>query len=316
MAKTKMEPAVRPKEGPWKKDWRLHKFTYLLFVPVLIYLIVIKYLPMFGIVMAFQDFSISKGYFGSEWVGWANFAELFSGEDFPRAIKNTLIIAAFNLAIGFWAPIIFAFLITSVRNKKIRRICQTMSYMPNFVASVVVVSLLRMFLAYDGPLTQILTWFGFEQQNWLANNNPPAFWMIYTLMGVWGGFGFGSIMYVAAISNLSKEVEEAAMVDGATRPQQIFKIILPNIMPLIIMMLILQIGVSLYTGSDRILLMYMPSTYNVADVIYTYTYRLAFSGSRDYGLSAASGLFQSVVGTAMLMGSNALSKKFAGSSMF
>ncbi len=315
MAKTKTA-AVRLPETAWQKDWRINKFTYLLFIPVLVYEIVVHYLPMFGIVMAFQDYSISKGYFGSDWVGLANFVELFSGEDFPRALKNTLIIAAYNLAIGFWAPIIFAFLITSTRNKKIRRVCQTMSYMPNFVASVVVVSLLRMFLAYDGPLTQILTWFGFEQQNWLANNTPPAFWLIYTFMGVWGSFGFGSIMFVAAISNLSKEIEEAAMIDGATRPQQIFRIILPNIMPLIIMMLILQIGLSIRAGSDRILLMYMPSTYNVADVLYTYTYRLAFSGSRNYGLSAASGLFQSIVGTIMLVGSNWLSKKFAGSSMF
>lgn len=302
--------------GSWKRDWQKNKVVYLLFLPVALYLLVMNYLPMFGVIMSFENFNIGRGIFGSEWVGWQNFRDLFSGEMFPQALRNTLILAVFNLLIAFPAPIIFAFLITSVRNRKIRRICQTMSYMPNFVASVVVVSLLRMFLAYDGPLTKLLTMLGFEQQNWLANANPPVFWLIFTMMSVWGGFGFGSIMYVAAIENLSKEIEEAACLDGANRLQLIFRIILPNIMPLVIMMFILQIGLALRTGSDRILLMYMPSTYNVADVLYSYTYRLAFEGVPDYGLSAASGLFQSVVGSAMLLISNKLSRKVAGSALF
>lgn len=300
----------------WKRDWQKNKMVYFLFIPVFVYMLVMNYLPMFGIVMSFEDFNLAQGIFKSPWVGMANFVELFTGDMFLTALRNTLIIAAFNLTFTFVAPIIFAFLITSVRNKKIRRICQTMSYMPNFVASVVVVSLLQMFLAYDGPLTQILTALGFEQQNWLANANPPVFWIIYTFMSIWGSFGFGSIMYVAAIENLSKEIEEAACLDGATRWQIITKIILPNIMPLVIMMWVLNIGMALRAGSDRILLMYMPSTYSVADVLYTYTYRTAFSGIPNYGLSAASGLFQSVVGTTLLLVSNKLSNKLSGSGLF
>ena len=315
-SKTAASAANIAPPGSWRRDWQTNKVVYILVIPVLIYLLVMNYLPMFGITMAFQDFNIADGFFGSEWIGFQNFIDLFTGDLFLTALRNTLILAGYNLTFSFVAPIIFAFLITSVRNKKIRRICQTMSYMPNFVASVVVVSLLRMFLAYDGPLTQILTALGFEQQNWLANDEPPVFWVIYTAMSIWGGFGFGSIMYVAAIENLSKEVEEAAALDGANRLQLIFKVILPNIMPLIIMMWVLQIGLALRTGSDRILLMYMPSTYSVADVLYTYTYRMAFEGIPDYGLSAASSLFQSIVGTAMLLTSNKLSRKMSGSSLF
>lgn len=315
MTKTKKQP-VPAKQGSWRWDWQKNKVVYLLFLPVFIYLLVMCYLPMFGIVMSFENFSLAKGIFGSEWVGLANFKELFDGDMFLTALRNTVIIGIFNLTFNFAAPIIFAFLITSVRNRKIRRICQTMSYMPNFVASVVVVSLLQMFLAYDGPLTQILTAMGFEQQNWLANPNPPVFWVIYTAMSIWGSFGFGSIMYVAAIENLSKDIEEAACLDGANRWQIITKIILPNIMPLVVMMWVMNIALVLRAGSDRILLMYMPSTYSVADVLYTYTYRMAFSGIPNYGLSAASGLFQSVVGTALMLISNTLSKKLTSSSLF
>ena len=306
----------KPPKITWKKEMKKNWVLYCLFIPVAVYLIVMHYLPMFGIVMAFQDFNIAKGYFGSDFVGMQNFVDLFTGDQFPIALRNTLILAAFNLTFGFVAPIIFAFLITSVRNKKIRRVCQTMSYMPNFVASTVVVSLLKMFLAYDGPLTKILTALGFEQQNWLANNTPPVFWVIYTLLSIWSSFGFGSIMFVAAINNLNGEIKEAAAMDGCTQLKLTFKVILPNIMPIVIMMFILQVGLAIRTGSDRILLMYMPSTYNVADVLYTYTYRMAFTGMPNYGLSAASGLFQSVVGTIMLIASNKLSAKTAGSSLF
>jgi len=188
MTKTQKQPTPA-KQGSWRWDWQKNKVVYLLFLPVFIYLLVMCYLPMFGIVMSFQNFNLAKGIFGSEWVGLANFKELFEGDMFLTALRNTVVIGIFNLTFNFVAPIIFAFLITSVKNRKIRRICQTMSYMPNFVASVVVVSLLQMFLAYDGPLTQILTAMGFEQQNWLANPNPPVFWVIYTAMSIWGSFG-------------------------------------------------------------------------------------------------------------------------------
>ena len=193
-----------------------------------------------------------------------------------------------------------------------------MSYMPNFVAAVIVCSLFTQFLAKDGPLTLLLTKvFGAENQNWFANDKPPVFWIIYTLMGIWQGVGWGSIMYVAAISQVSGDLHEAAAIDGATRMQRLFRITLPNILPMIMMMFVIGIGTAFVAGYDNILLLYMPSTYNVSDTVYTYTYRQAFGGgTSNYSLSAASGLFQSVVGTVLLVSSNALSRKVSGSSLF
>lgn len=300
----------------WKTDWQRNRLVYLIFLPVFIYFFVVNYLPMFGIAMAFQDFKIARGIFGSRFIGWDNFAELFSGDAFPQAVRNTVIMGFFNLVLGFPASIIFALLITSMPFKRIRKVCQTISYMPNFVAVVVVVNLIQLFLGYDGVLTGLLTALGFDRQNWLANASPPIFWLINTYSGVWQGFGYGSIMYVAAISNISHDLHESAAIDGANRWQRIWKITLPGIMPLIIMMLTLQIGLVFRIGFDKILLMYMPQTFAVADVIFTYTYRMAFGPSPDFGLGAASGLFQSVVGTILLVSSNYLNRRATKFSLF
>lgn len=301
----------------WAFDFRKNWAIYVLFVPVLIYEIVLHYIPMFGIIMAFEDYNVIDGYFGSPWVGFKHFINLFTGEEFLTALRNTVSIALIKGTIGFVAPIFFALLLSLLHTKGYKRIVQTFSYLPNFVAAVVVASLVTQFLAKDGPLTLLFTMFGAENQNWLANNNIPVFWIIYLFMGIWQGIGWGSIMYVAAISQVSGDLHEAAAIDGANRLQRLFKITLPNIMPMIVMMLVLNVGLSFSTGFDSILLLYMPSTYNVADTVYTYTYRMAFSaGATNYSLSAASGLFQSVVGTALLILSNSLSRKLSDTSLF
>lgn len=316
MANTKTKAYKAPRIA-WSRDFKRNWPVYMMFLPAIIYMIVLHYIPMFGIVMAFQDFNVTKGYFGSEWVGMKNFIDLFTGDQFLIALRNTVCIAVIKTTLGFVPPIIFAFLLSMIENKKFKRFCQTMSYLPNFVAAVVVVSLVQEFLAKDGPLTLFLTnVFGLQNQNWLANEQIPVFWIIYLLMGVWQGIGWGSIMYVAAISTVSGDLHEAAAIDGANRWQRLFKITLPCIMPTVMMMFVLGVGLSFSTGFDSILLMYMPSTYNVADTVYTYTYRMAFSAATNYSLSAASGLFQSVVGTILLIGSNAISRKMTDSSLF
>lgn len=305
------------KKIPWSKDFKLNWVIYLMFIPILLYEIILHYLPMFGILMAFEDYNVIDGYFGSEWVGFANFIELFSGEAFPRALRNTIVIAVLRGTVGFIAPICFAVLLSLLRSKKYKRTVQTFSYLPNFVAALVVASLVIEFLGQDGPLTMLLTKFGAENQNWLANNRPPVFWIIYLFMGIWQSVGWGSIMYVASIATVSGDLQEAAAIDGATRLQRMFRITLPCIMPMIVMMLVLNIGLSFSMGFDNILLLYMPSTYNVSDTVYTYTYRMAFGGGNtNYSLSAASGLFQSLVGTVLLVGSNAISKKLSDTSLF
>lgn len=315
MAKKELTASAR---RSWKQELKRDWVVYLLFVPIIVYEIIFHFLPMFGFVMAFEDYNVVDGYFGSKWVGLQNFVDLFTGEDFLQAIRNTLAIGLLRATIGFVAPIIFALMLSLVDSKKFKRIAQTMSYMPNFVAAVIVCSLFTQFLGKDGPLTLLLTrLFGAENQNWFANDRMPVFWLIYTFMGIWQGVGWGSIMYVAAISQVSGELHEAAAIDGASRMQRMFRITLPNILPMIMMMFVINIGTSLMAGYDNILLLYMPSTYSVSDTVYTYTYRMAFGGgATNYSLSSASGLFQSLVSTILLVGSNALARKTSGTGLF
>lgn len=315
--RAKKTAAVAAPKMTWKKDFKRNWPVYLIFLVPFVYIFVLHYIPMFGLAMAFQDYEINKGIFGSKWVGFQNFITLFTADEFPRALRNTVCISLLKMTIGFIMPVIFALLLSLLRNRKYKRAVQTMSYLPNFVAAVVVAALVTEFLAKDGPITMLLCrLFGAENQNWLANDQVPVFWVIYLIMGIWQGMGWGSIMYVAAIATVNGDLHEAAAIDGATRLQRLTKITIPCIMPTIIMMFVMNIGLSFASGFDNILLLYMPSTYNVADTIYTYTYRMAFTGSPNYGLSAASGLFQSVVGTVLLVGSNYMSRKLSDSSLF
>lgn len=317
MQKTVSVPAsLKPKKLTWKQEMQKYWMVYLLLLPMLIYLILFQYLPMFGVVMAFEDFSVSKGYFGSPWVHFDNFIELFSGEEFPRALRNTIAMGALNLTVGFIMPVIFAFLLSMLTSKKFKRTIQTCSYIPNFLSAVVVCSLVTQFLDRNGALTQLLTLFGAEKQNWLTNGNIPVFWIINTFMNIWTGMGWGSIVYVASIATVSNDLHEAAAIDGATRFQRMTKITLPCIMPMIIMMFTIQVGVSFVAGFDKVLLLYKPATYTTADCLSTYTYRLAFGAGHNYGLSSASGLFQSVVATILLLFSNYLNRKVSGTALF
>ena len=308
-------PNYKPPKTSYKEDFKKNWILYLLFLVPLTYFIIFHYMPMFGIVMAFQDFSVAKGFLGSEWIGMANFIELFRGDQFTIALRNTAVMASLNLTIGFVAPVILGLFIAQVRHPRISRGIQTMTYLPYFVSAVVAASLAQEFLSENGGLTQVISMFGYEKQNWIANNGP-SFWLINTLIGVWQGAGYGSIIYIAAIKNVNPELYEAASVDGANRWQQIFKITLPSVIPVIVMMFTIQIGVVFKIGFDKILLLYLPSTYEYSDVLYTYTYRMAFSSGSDFGLSTASGLFQSVISMILLFMGNYLSRKVTDSSLF
>ena len=315
MAK-KAENVYKKPRVTWKRDFKKNWLIYLMGAPMMIYLIIFKFIPMFGIIMAFEDYKPTLGYFKSKWVGMQNFIDLFTGPEFLQALRNTFFMGLLNFLIGFTLPIGFALVLSMLRNKKFKRVTQTISYMPNFVSSVVVCSLVTVFLSRTGPLTMLLTALGLPQQNWLANDQIPVFWIINTFMNVWIGLGWGTIVYVAAISNVSGELHEAAAIDGANRFQRTVKITLPCIKPMVIMMMTLNVGIMFLAGFDKVLLLYMPSTYSVADCLQTYTYRTAFTTGANYGLSTASGLFQAVVATALLFGSNALNRKASGMALF
>lgn len=311
---SKEKPAAKP--GSWAYDLKRNWLLYVLFLPILVWEILFHYLPMPGLLMSFQNYSVTKGLFGSEWVGWQNFIDLFTGSGFPLAFRNTAAMAVLSLTLGFFPTILFALALTTFPHKRLRRGLQLSSYLPNFISAVIMCSLATEFLSDKGAVTQLLCLFGAEKQNWLANPDIPVFWIIYTLIGVWQGIGWGSIVYVAAINNVSGELHEAAAIDGASRFRRIVNVTVPGILPLVIMMWTMQIGMVFKMVGTNILLLYMPKTYDVADVLSTYTYRMSFGQAANYGLSTASGLFQSVLGTVLLVVSNKLGKKASGYSLF
>lgn len=307
---------VRSKKDTWAYDLKKNGVLYLLFLPLAIWMIIFHYAPMPGVFMAFQNYSISKGLFHSQFIGLQNFVDLFTGTGFLLAFRNTCAMALLSLTIGFIPPIIFAIVLTTFPHPRLRRTGQLSSYLPNFISAVVMCSLATEFLSEKGAITQLLSLLGAERQNWLANPNIPVFWIIYIMLGLWQGIGWGSITYVASIHNVSGDLHEAAAIDGANRFQRVLQITIPGILPIIIMLWTIQIGVVFKTVGTNILLLYMPKTYDVADVLATYTHRMSFGGTPNYGLSTASGLFQSVLGTILLFASNKLSRKASGYSLF
>lgn len=301
----------------WKKDWQKNKVIYFIFLPILAYLIIFNYIPMTGILMAFENYSVRKGWFGSPWVGLDNFRRLFAGTAFTTAFRNTAIMAVLNLVLGFFPPIILAILFSQCRWTRFKRGSQLISYVPNFISTVVVCSLVQQFLNRDGAVTLLLNkCFGLPIQNWLANSDIPAFWLIFCAMNIWIGMGWGSIIFSTTIANISGEIMEAAVLDGANRWQRVRHIIIPHLMPICMLTLTMSIGTVLMQGWDKILILYMPTTYNVSDTLYTYTYRMAFGSKVDYGLATASGLFQSILGTILLIASNKLNKKATGHALY
>lgn len=298
-SKRLLEKARRKKE--WKRDWPV----YLLFLPALVLFGTFNYAPMFGIVMAFENFKPAKGFFGSEWVGMQNFLDLFTGEEFLNVFRNTLAMSFMNLTIGFIFPLVLALLLSELTSKRFRRVVQTVSYMPYFVATVVVCTLISNFCDTNGIITDILVAFGAERENLLSN--PKYFWWINTFSEVWQGMGYGSIVYVAAISGINANLYEAAAMDGAGRWNRMIHITLPGILPTVITMFTLRVGLVFVTGFDKVLLLYSPAIYDTADCLSTYTYRYGIVNG-NYGLSAAAGLFQSVIATALLILSNKLNQ--------
>lgn len=306
---------MRRDKMTWKEDFKKNKALYLIFLIPATFFIIFNYIPMVGILMSFEDYKVTKGLFGSTWVGLSNFKELFSGEQFPLALRNTVMMALLNLTLGFTAPVILGLLISQVRSKNVSKVVQTVTYMPYFVSAVVCTSLAQQFLNDTGAITQLLSAMGLPKQNWLAVNGP-SFWIINCLLGIWQGAGYGAIIYIASISNISYDLYEAAAIDGANRWRRLLHVTLPAVLPIIVMMFTMQVGLVFKVGFDKVLLLYIPSTYEYSDVLYTYTYRMAFGAGNNFGLSTASGLMQSVIGTILLITGNKLSAKVTKHSIF
>lgn len=295
-------------------DIRRNPIIYILLVVILAYFAVFNYAPMVGLLMAFEKYSPAKGLFHSKWVGLSNFKAFFTSPYFGRTIKNTVAIGVLDLLVNFPAPIIFALILNEIHHKLFKKTVQTISYMPYFISAVVVCGIVVSFIQADGPLSVLVAKLtGTQSVNLL--NNPKNFWGIYVVMNLWQGLGYGSIIYLSALSSVDQELYEAAYLDGANRWQQCLHITIPGILPMILMMLILRMGAIFSVGADKILLLYSPANYEFSDVINTYTYRLGML-DMNYGLSSAVGLFNSIVGTIMLLTTNKITKKLSGSALF
>lgn len=297
-----------------KRELTKNKYIYLLALPVIAYYIIFCYWPMFGLVIAFKQYELGKGIFDSKWVGLKYFMEFFKSRNCLRLIGNTLGISLYDLIAGFPAPIIFALLLNEIKNSKFKRTVQTITYLPHFISLVVLCGMITDFFAAEGIITKILMKFGGSQINYLGA--PKYFKTIYVTTNIWQGIGWGSIIYLAALSGISPELYEAATVDGAGRFRQLLAVTLPGIAPTIVIMLILRMGQLMSVGFEKIILLYNPGTYETADVISSFVYRRGIGESAQYSFSSAVGMFQSVINLVLLLGANFLSKRFSGNSLF
>jgi putative aldouronate transport system permease protein len=284
------------------------KYLYLLALPGIIYSLIFKYLPMAGIVIAFQDYSPYLGFFNSEWVGFEHFQKLFANPDFWLIFRNTLAISFLNLLLFFPLPIILAIMMNELRSQFFKRTVQSIIYLPHFLSWVIIATLtFMMFSQSDGLINQIVVFLGFEKIQFLTN--PNLFWLMLTSQSIWKEVGWGTIIFLAAIAGVNTQLYEAAKMDGANRFQQIWHVTLPAIRNVILILLILKLGDIMEVGFEQVFLMYNGAVSEVAEVFDTYVYRVGIQQGQ-FSYSTAIGLFKSVIGLVLVVGANRLAKKF------
>ena len=285
-------------------------------IPVVAFYLLFCYKPMYGIIIAFKDYSPAAGIWGSDWAsnhGLQNFIDFFQSYYFGRILKNTLVISLTSILFGFPAPIILALLLNELRNEKFKRITQTISYMPHFISLVVICSMIKMFTSDKGLVTYLLSFLGGPEISLLTK--PQYFVPIYVISGIWQELGWGAIIYLAALSGIDQELYEAARIDGANRWQQTLHVTLPGISSTIIIMLLLRMGSVMSVGYEKIILLYNEGIYETADVISTFVYR---KGLQDFqwSYSTAVGIFNSVINFIIVVLFNRISRKFGEVSLW
>lgn len=295
------------------RDFKKHKVVYIMAIPMILYYVLFHYMPMYGTVIAFKDYSPALGISKSPWVRLQNFQDFFSSIYFGRLIRNTLSINLKLLVFGFPIPIIFAILLNEVRSKPFLKGIQTISYLPHFISTMVLCGMIVDFCARNGIITQLIQLFGGRNSNLLLK--ASNYQTIYVISDIWQTLGWNSIIFYAAITGIDQELYEAAETDGANRFQRIIHVTLPGIKQTIIIMLILRIGQMMSLGYEKTILLYNPNTYETADVISTYVYRKGLLDF-DYSYSTAVGLFNSLINFFMLVFANKLSKKYNDTSLW
>lgn len=305
------------KKNKWgqllKADFRKNWLIYLMLVPVIVYLLVFCYAPMYGIVIAFKDFKPRLGIMGSDWVGLKYFKEFVGSVFFGRTLKNTLMLSGLNLLFGFCAPIVFAILLNEVRNLRFKKVVQTVTYLPHFITTVIIASLILIFTDSDGFITQIVNSIIGHEGSLIGDKH--MFRPIYVISDIWQSFGWGSIVYLAAIMGINPELYDAARIDGANKFKQIIHVTLPGMLPIIVIMFIMAVGGLMNVGWEKAFLLQSPVTYDTSDIISTFVYRKGFE-DMNYSYSAAVGLFNSVINLILLAGANFMSRKVNGNSLW
>lgn len=284
----------------------MDRMFYLMLLPGIIYFIIFHYAPMYGVQIAFRNYKMKLGFFASPWVGMDNFEKLFRDPGFITALRNTIIISLLKIAVGFPAPVILALMLNAVRSTRLRRVFQSISYLPHFLSWIVIASLVRsMFSTSMGSVNQLIKSFGFEPVNFLGSGQ--YFRGVLVLTDCWKEVGWGSIIYLAALMGVDRQLYEAATVDGAGPFRQLVSITIPSIAPTIITMLILRVGGILSAGQDQVYAMYNELVYSVADILDTYALRIGLNNLK-YSMSTAVSLFKSAIGLTMILITNRVSK--------
>lgn len=286
-----------------RRDWEL----IVMILPVVIFFLVFAYYPMYGVVIAFKKFSVAKGILNSPWVGMKYFIRFFESPYLYRLLRNTLLISLYNIVWGFPVPILFALMLDEIGAKGFKSVVQTVSYLPHFVSSVVICSMVIDLVSTNGVINSVLYRVIGTKINFLGD--PKWFRTIFVGSGIWQDFGWNSIIYLAAITGINPDLYEAAKMDGAGRLQQVWHVTLPGIKPTILTLLILSLGNALSVGYEKIILLYSPSTYETADVISSYVYRTGLLNA-EYSYSAAVGLFNSAVNIIVLLVFNWVGRRF------
>ncbi|MBE6883540.1 MAG: sugar ABC transporter permease [Ruminococcaceae bacterium] len=297
-----------------KKYWQEHWQYYVLLLPAVIFIIIFAYVPMYGAQIAFRDYKVKLGFWGSEWVGLEHFKRFVTSSNFWPLLRNTLSISLYSLVAGFPAPIILAFMLNELQSSKLRKTIQMITYAPHFISAVAVCGLIHLFTQREaGVINLFITLLGGEGIDFLSE--PSYFSTIYVVSGIWQELGWGTIIYLAALSGVDPQIVEASIIDGASRVQKIWYIDIPTILPTIIILLILNSGSILNVGYEKVLLLQTPLNMGTSDIISTYVYRLGIEDAQ-FSYTTAIGLFNSVVNLVMLSVVNYVSKRLSGSSLW
>lgn len=292
--------------------WR-HRYLYLMVLPGFLTVLIFNYFPMYGILIAFKDFSAAQGIMGSSWVGLKYFKTFFHDPMAFSVLKNTLLLGLYSLFWSFPAPIVLALLFNELKSKRFKKLVQTVSYFPHFISVVIVAGLIKIYTARDGFVNHVITHFGGEAVSFLLD--PGWFRTIFISSGIWQGVGFGAIIYLAAMSGIDPSLYDVADVDGAGRWKKVRHVTWPSIRPTTVILLIFAMGGVLGTDFQKVILLYNPATYSVADVIGSYVYRQGILGAQ-YAYTTAIGLFMSVISFVILFITNWISRKVSDTSLF